>query len=172
MRGGSGAPSKLSRLAKNDPTDTGGLFVGRRPGTAPLRYRAQPVTAGASRQRVDRGIAASIFAAEIVLCLSLWGPQPAGWLWVGSQVDYLMDSVVAGILVAFAGMMTTLMGTLALLKRLDHWWKLTRRAAGHEQKRGILEPVFVVTLMIAGSAFGFWFFILEGPGSSLFTQQA
>ena len=33
-------------MASNDPTDTGGLFVGRRPGTAPLKYRAQPVTAG------------------------------------------------------------------------------------------------------------------------------
>jgi hypothetical protein len=27
-------------LASNDPTETGGLFIGRRPGTAPLRYRA------------------------------------------------------------------------------------------------------------------------------------
>lgn len=162
----------LRRLAKNDPTDTGGLFIGRRPGTGPVRYRARPVTAGEGRRRLDRGIAAAILAAQVLLCLSLWGPQPAGWLWVGSQADYQLDSVVAGILVAFVGMMATLMGTLALLKRLDHWWKLARRAAGHEQKHGALERIFVVTLVIAGSGFGFWFFILEGPGSSLFTQQA
>ena len=31
--------SLIARLASNDPTDTGGLFVGRRPGTAPVRYR-------------------------------------------------------------------------------------------------------------------------------------
>lgn len=159
-------------MAKNDPTDTGGLFIGRRPGTAPLRYRARPVEAGEGRRRMDGGLAGAIFAAQVFLCLSLWGPQPAAWLWVGSQVDYLLDSVVAGILVAFAGMMLTLMGTLAVLKRLDHWWKLARRAAGHEQKQGALERVFMVTLVVAGSAFGFWFFILEGPGSSLFTQQA
>jgi len=159
-------------MAKNDPTDTGGLFIGRRPGTAPLRYRAQPVRAGAARRRVDRSLAALLLAAQIALCLTLWGPQPAGWLWVGSQVDYQLDSVVAGIVVAFAGMILTLFVTLMLLKRLDHAWKLTRRAAGYEQKQGALERVFATTLVIAGSAFGFWFFILEGPGSSLFTQQA
>ena len=27
---------------KTDPTDTGGLFVGRRPGTRPVKYRALP----------------------------------------------------------------------------------------------------------------------------------
>ena len=25
-------------MASNDPTDTGGLFIGRRPGTGPVRY--------------------------------------------------------------------------------------------------------------------------------------
>ena len=29
-------------MPENDPTNTGGLFIGRRPGTAPLRYREPP----------------------------------------------------------------------------------------------------------------------------------
>ena len=62
---------RLSRLAKNDPTDTGGLFIGRRPGTAPLRYRALPVRAGASRRRLDGALASALLAAEIVICLTL-----------------------------------------------------------------------------------------------------
>ena len=147
-------------MARNDPTDTGGLFVGRRPGTAPLRYRAQPATAGATRQRVDGWLARGILAGETLLCLSLWGPQPAAWLWVGSQVDYRTGSVEAGIACAFAGMVVTLMATLAVAKRLDHAWKLVRRAAGYEQKNGALEWIFVVTIAIAGSAFLFWFFFL------------
>jgi hypothetical protein len=159
-------------MAKNDPTDTGGLFIGRRPGTAPLRYRARPVRASAARRRVDRGIAALLFAAQIALCVTLWGPQPALWLWVGSQIDYHAGSVTLGIVTAFAGMLLTLMLTLALLKRLDHWWKLTRRAGGYEQKAGALERIFVVTLAIAGSGFAFWFLILEGPGSSVFSPRA
>ena len=108
----------------------------------------------------------------MLLCFTLWGPQPAGWLWVGSQVDYLTGSVVWGILSAFVGMLTTLFGTLVLLKQLDHWWKLTRRAGGFEQKDGALERIFVITVVIAGALFFVWFFLIEGPGSSVFSQQS
>ncbi len=42
------------------------------------------------------------------------GAAAAAWLWVGSQVDYKTGSVALGIVVAFAGMLTTLFMTLAL----------------------------------------------------------
>lgn len=158
-------------MASNDPTDTGGLFIGRRPGTAPLRYRAQPVTAGKARRTADKLLSAGILTLETLLCLTLWGPQPAGWLWVGSQVDYKTDSVALGIIVAFAGMLTTLFLTLSLARRLDYAWKLTRRAAGYEQKKGALEWIFVISLAIMGTAFLIWFFIFNGPGSSVFSGQ-
>ena len=151
-------------MASNDPTDTGGLFVGRRPGTGPLRYRGTPTRAGAGRRTADRLLAYLLLAVEILLCLSLWGPQPVAWLWVGSQVDYQMDSVVAGIVTAFVGMLFTLFITLALAKRVDHAWRLVRRAAGYEQREGALNKIFIISLMIVGTAFLFWFFIIEGPG--------
>jgi hypothetical protein len=157
-------------MASNDPTDTGGLFVGRRPGTGPLRYRGTPTRAGGRRRTADRLVAGVILAVETLLCVSLWGPQPLAWLWVGSQVDYWTDSVVAGISVAFVGMIATLFITLALAKRLDHAWRLVRRAAGFDQKEGALNAIFVISLMIAGSAFLFWFFIITGPGPSLAPQ--
>ena len=63
-------------MASNDPTDTGGLFIGRRPGTGPVRYRdVKPASEG--RRRADRLLAHALLALEIVLCLSLFGPQPA-----------------------------------------------------------------------------------------------
>jgi len=158
-------------MASNDPTDTGGLFIGRRPGTAPLKYRAQPVTAGQGRRNADKVLSGLILTAETLLCLTLWGPQPAGWLWVGSQVDYKTDSVALGIIVAFAGMLTTLFFTLSIARRLDYAWKLTRRAAGYEQKKGALEWIFVISLAIMGTAFLIWFLILNGPGSSVFSGQ-
>jgi hypothetical protein len=151
-------------MASNDPTDTGGLFVGRRPGTGPLRYRGTPTRAGARRRTADRLLAYFLLAVEVLLCLSLWGPQPVGWLWVGSQVNYVTDSVVAGIVSAFVGMLITLFITLALAKRVDHAWRLVRRAAGYEQREGALNKIFIISLMIVGSAFLFWFFIIEGPG--------
>ena len=158
-------------MASNDPTDTGGLFVGRRPGTAPLKYRAQPVTAGQGRRNADKFLSGFILLLETLLCLTLWGPQPIAWLWVGSQVDYKTDSVALGIVVAFAGMLTTLFFTLSVARRLDYAWKLTRRAAGYEQKKGALEWIFVISLAIAGSAFLIWFLIINGPGSSVFSGQ-
>jgi hypothetical protein len=105
-----------------------------------------------------------------VLCLTLWGPQPVAWLWVGSQVDYHTGSVSAGIAVAFAGMIATLMLTLALATRLDHAWRILRRAAGHEQRDGVLVRIFAATAIVAGLAFLVWFVALEGPAPSMTSQ--
>jgi hypothetical protein len=151
-------------VASNDPTDTGGLFVGRRPGTAPVRFPKDMPEPGAGRRRADKGFAAFLLLIETLLCVSVWGPQPLGWLWVGSQVNYWTDSVSAGILTAFAGMILTLFITLALARRVDHAWKLVRRAAGYRQEKGMLETIFVITLIIVSAVFWFWFFIIEGPG--------
>ena len=159
-------------MASNDPSDTGGLFVGRRPGTGPLRLRGGAPAGSPGRQRFDRALAIGLLALETVLCLSLWGPQPMAWLWVGSQADYLTGNVSAGIFVAFWGMVATLFITLAIAKRVDLAWRLVRRAAGHEQKRGALEIIFVVTVAIAGSAFLFWFLVIQGPGSQVFSPNA
>jgi len=160
-------------MARNDPTDTGGLFIGRRPGTAPLRLRARPEDHHPStrRRRFDESLAALIFASQVILCISLWGPQPAAGLWVGSMVNYLTGSVVFGILVAFIVIMVMLGLTLVVLRRLDYVWKLVRRAAGHEQSRGVLERIFVTTAVIAASAFLFWFFVINGPGSMIVPER-
>lgn len=157
---------------RNDPTDNGGLFIGRRPGTAPLRYRHQPSSRGKRRRRLDRLVAAAILVLEVLLLATLWGPQPLGWLWVGSQVDYLSGSVSVGILSAFIGMLATMMITLMLAKRLDHFWQLARRAGGHDQRVGMLGRIFVVSVVVAGGGFLFWFLIINGPGSMSFSPQA
>jgi hypothetical protein len=154
-------------MPRNDPTDTGGLFIGRRPGTAPLHYRGDPERGGDRRRRLDAGLAAAVLALETLLCLTLWGPQPAAWLWAGSQVDYRSGSVMLGITVAFAGMIGTLMLTLGLATRLDRVWRLLRRAAGHDQRDGMLARIFAVTAVVAGAAFLFWFLILQGPAPSM-----
>jgi hypothetical protein len=158
-------------MPSNDPSDTGGLFIGRRPGTAPVRFPKDMPEPGAGRRRADKGFAAFLLFVETLLCISVWGPQPLGWLWVGSQVNYWTDSVSAGILTAFAGMILTLFITLALARRVDHAWKLVRRAAGYRQEKGMLETIFVITLIIVSAAFWFWFFIIEGPGPTFAPRQ-
>jgi hypothetical protein len=151
----------------NDPTDTGGLFIGRRPGTRPIRYRTPPVAAGERRRRADEWLARLILAAEVVLLVTLWGPQPAGWLWVGGHVQGWAGNIELAITTAFLGMLTTLFFTLVVVKRLDHAWRLVRRAAGHSQREGVVERVFVVSAAVAVLVFGFWFFVIAGPGPQL-----
>jgi hypothetical protein len=153
-------------MASNDPTDTGGLFIGRRPGTAPVRWRDDVTATSKLRRRADDVLACCLLAVEILLCLSLLGPQPVAWLWVGSQVDYLTGYVTAGIATALLGSLASLMVTMAAAKRVDHAWKLVRRAAGHRQEHGALERIFASSVAVAVVAFGIWFLIIQGPGPS------
>jgi hypothetical protein len=154
---------------RTDPTDNGGLFVGRRPGTAPIRFRKLPVRGNERRQRVDGSLASVLLAAIVALCVLCWGPIPLACLWIGSQIDYLTGSISLGILVAFIGLFALLFGTLALLRRLDQAWILVRRAAGHDQRTGVLGRVFAITAVICAGIFLVWFLVIHGPGSSTFS---
>ncbi len=67
---------------RTDRSETGGLFVGRRPGTAPIRFRALPQRAGELRQRVDGSFAGLMLTGMTILSLLCWGPIPSpasGW---------------------------------------------------------------------------------------------
>jgi hypothetical protein len=158
-------------MPQNDPTNTGGLFIGRRPGTAPLRYPEQPATAGPGRKRFDSVLAGFLLALETLVLATLWGPQPAGWLWIGSHLNHATGSVVLGLLAAFVGMIGTMLGTLSIAMRIDRVWKIVRRAAGHEQKDGMLERIFVVSMVIGGTAFLIWLLVIQGPGPQLSSRQ-
>jgi hypothetical protein len=137
-----------------------------------VRFREREEADGTDRRRrADGVLAIGLLALEMLLCLSLFGPQPYAWLWVGSQVQYLTGYVTAGISTIMLGCLASLFLTLALAKRVDHAWKLVRRAAGHHQERGALERIFAVSVAVALVIFGIWFLIIQGPGSSLFPQN-
>ena len=154
---------------RTDPSENGGLFVGRRPGTAPVRFRTLPERGGELRQRFDGSLAGILLAAITVLCLLCWGPIPLACLWIGSQVDYLSGSVSLGSLVSFAGLFALLFGALSLMRRLDQAWILVRRAAGHDQRGGALGRIFAITAIVCAVGFTFWFLVIHGPGSSSFS---
>ena len=149
---------------RTDPSETGGLFVGRRPGTAPVHFRALPKRGGNLRQRFDGSLAGILLGAIVLLSLLCWGPIPLACLWVAAQINYLTNSVSLGILVAFVGLFVLLFGALAILRRLDQAWILVRRAAGHDQRTGILGRVFAITAAVCGGVFMFWFVVIHGPG--------
>jgi hypothetical protein len=150
---------------RTDPSDTGGLFVGRRPGTAPLRFRKLPERGSEARQRVDGSLAGVLFAAMTVLSLLCWGPIPIACLWIGAQVNYLSGSISLGILSAFVGLFVLLFGALKIMRSLDEAWILVRRAAGFDQRSGVLGRVFAATAAVCALGFTIWFVLFNGTGS-------
>ncbi|HYB23093.1 MAG TPA: hypothetical protein VED41_04800 [Solirubrobacteraceae bacterium] len=152
---------------RTDPSDNGGLFVGRRPGTAPVRYRTLPQRGSELRQRVDGSLASVMLAGITLLCILCWGPIPVACLWIGSQVDYLTGSVSLGILSSFVGLFALLFGALALMRKLDSAWILVRRAAGHDQRTGALGRIFAAVAIVFALGFMLWFLVIHGPGNLL-----
>jgi hypothetical protein len=132
-----------------------------------VRFRDLPEDTGQRRRRADGLLAFALLGLELVLCLSVFGPQPLFWFWAGSQVQYLTGFVTAGISTIMLGCLASLFITLALAKRVDHAWKLVRRAAGHRQERGALERIFAAAVIVTLIVFTIWFFVIQGPGPSL-----
>ncbi|HVP02359.1 MAG TPA: hypothetical protein VMT10_07305 [Solirubrobacteraceae bacterium] len=152
---------------RTDPTDNGGLFVGRRPGTKPVRYRVKPVEGDARARRRDAVLAALILAAMIFVNLLFWGPIEVAWLWIVSHVPPLPDHIFFALVVAFIGILLTLMGALVVLKQLDRAWILVRRAAGVDQRSGVIGRVFLYTGIVGATLFSIWLIFGGGLAQSL-----
>ena len=138
---------------RTDPTDTGGLFVGRRPGTRPVKYRHLPEFKGRWRRDFDRALAAALLVLMSFIVFMFWGPLPLAWMWVGSQVDYLSDSTFLGIITAFLGLLFTLLLGLVMVRRIDVAWILVRRADRIDQRQGTIGRVFAVASVIGAIVF-------------------
>lgn len=108
----------------------------------------------------------------VAVNLLFWGPLPLAWLWVGSQVDYATGSTFLGIVVAFVGLLFSLLVGLVTMRRIDLLWILARRAGGVDQRQGTVGRVFAITAVIGGIAFFAWLLLIEGPGSSLGPAQS
>src|SRR4051794_8566124 len=152
---------------RTDPSDNGGLFIGRRPGTRPIKYRAIPERGDPRRRRIDKVLAAGILVLETLIGVSFWGPIPAGCLWIGSRFAYWTDSTGVGIATAFAAMLFALFVGLALMKRLDQTWILVRRASGIDQREGAIGRIFAVSAGIGVVLFTIWLLVFAGLGPSI-----
>lgn len=153
---------------RTDPTDNGGLFIGRRPGTGPIRYRVAPNRNLGVRSAFDRLLAASILALMALVSLTFWGPLPAACLWIGAQVRHVTESGGLSIVVSSLALLLALLAGLVVLKRLDYAWILVRRAAGYDQRTGVIGAVFAIAAVIGVVLFVAWFLLLAGPSPELF----
>jgi hypothetical protein len=147
---------------RTDPTDTGGLFVTRRPGTRPVQYRTPPRRGDDRRQRLDDALAAALLALMVVVNLCFWGPLPLACLFIGGRTQYVTGSIGLGLLIAFVTLIGGLLLGLMALKRLDYAWILVRRASGHDQRQGVIGRIFMICCMIGVPIFGVWFLFFSG----------
>jgi hypothetical protein len=148
---------------RTDPIDNGGLFIGRRPGTRPIKYQSLPQYGSPLRQRADRLLAVLILGAMVSLCLLFWGPLPIAWMWVGSQVQDWTGSPTLGIVSSFLGLLANLLVALMVMRRLDLLWILVRRAAGLDQREGMIGRVFGACATVGTVLFFGWLFVFAGP---------
>lgn len=147
---------------RTDPTDTGGMFLTRRPGTRPTRYRTPPQRGDDRRRRRDTVLAAGLLVLAVLVNLSFWGPLPLACLFIGGRTQYVSGSVGVGLLAAFTTLIAGLLLGLMALKRLDGAWVLVRRAAGHDQRQGIIGRIFMLCCMIGVPIFMVWFLVFSG----------
>jgi hypothetical protein len=155
-------PGEDDPTVRTDPTDTGGLFVGRRPGTRPIRFRAVPVI-DERRRPVDRALAGVLFLVIALVGASFWGPAPAGCVWAGSRVQGWTGSMMLGIVTSLAALVVVLFAGLKGMKLLDHVWIVVRRAAGYDQREGVIGRVFAVSAAAGILLFSLWMLLFAGP---------
>jgi heme/copper-type cytochrome/quinol oxidase subunit 2 len=98
----------------------------------------------------------------------LWAGVPVFWLWVGSQIQGKTHSLGAALAAMFVGVLASIFAIVPALGWLNRKHSDLREARGLESYGNTaLEAVMTVSAVIAVVAFGFWFFIIEGPGPSL-----
>jgi hypothetical protein len=126
-------------------------------------------TTRASGQRSVPTTVGTIVVAlvELLLCLSIFGPQPLGWLWVGSQVNFATDSLMSGLATAFVGSVASICATVWIARRIERAWLRAAPNAPWLGGRGLFETALVVATLIALIGFIFWFFVIAGPGPSI-----
>jgi hypothetical protein len=133
---------------------------------------------GEARESGDLGVGARAlnYGASAVLTgvimvgasLALWIGVPAGWLWIGSQIQGSTGNVGTAIAVMLIGAIVSIVALAWVLGRLNRVHEHLRAARGAEQTGPpLLEVVLVVTAAIALIGFAIWFFVFAGPGPEL-----
>jgi hypothetical protein len=124
---------------------------------------------GAGARALNLGASAVLTSVIMVgASLLLWLGVPAGWLWIGSQVQGSTGNLGAAIAVMLVGAIGSIVAIAWVLGRLNRMHERLREARGAETHGPpLLEVVLVVTAAFALVGFAIWFFVFAGPGPEL-----
>ena len=123
---------------------------------------------GAGARALNYGASAVLTGVIMVgASLLLWIGVPAGWLWIGSQVQGSTGNVGTAIAVMLIGAVASIVALAWVLGRLNGVHEHLREARGAKAGPPLLEVVLVVTAAVALIGFAIWFFVFAGPGPEL-----
>src|SRR6476660_5625016 len=107
-------------------------------------------TSARVKRLLNHGASAALTGVIMVgASLLLWIGVPAGWLWVGSQVQGSTGNVGTAIAVMLVGAVASIVAIAWVLGRLNRVHEDLRAARGAEAGTPLLEVVLVVTAAIA-----------------------
>lgn len=101
--------------------------------------------------------------------LVLWAGVPAGWLWIGSQIQGETGNIGTALLVMFVGVLVSVILLAMVLSRVNRRHNELREARGLPPTN-VLDRVLVITAAVAVVGFTIWFLGFAGPGPSLAPQ--
>jgi hypothetical protein len=124
---------------------------------------------GAGARALNYGASAVLTVVIMIgASLLLWIGVPAGWLWIGSQIQGSTGNLGTAIAVMLIGAIASIVALAWVLGRLNIVHERLRERRGVDQTGPpLLEVVLVVTAAIALIGFAIWFFVLAGPGPEL-----
>jgi hypothetical protein len=124
---------------------------------------------GVGARALNRSASALLTSVIMVgASLLLWIGVPAGWLWIGSQIQGSSGSIGAAIAVMLVGAVVSIVAIAWVLGRLNRLHERLLEARGAVRDGPpMLEVVLVVTAGVALVSFAIWFFVFAGPGPEL-----
>jgi len=107
--------------------------------------------------------AALLLTIMVTGSIILWAGTPLAWLWIASQIQGSTESLGLSIMVAFVGVIVTVLALATLLSRLSDVYRANCRARGLEDPgHVVLENVLIVSAGISLAVFGVWFLFFAG----------
>jgi hypothetical protein len=112
--------------------------------------------------RTGKG-AVVVLAIMVIGSIVLWAGTPLLWLWIASQIQGTTESMGTSIMVAFVGVVVTIVVLASLLSRLSDVYRANCLARGRpDPGHRVLEAVLIVSAAVSTVAFAIWFLFFAG----------
>lgn len=108
----------------------------------------------------------------LVVGVAMWVGTPLFWLFVGSRIKLATDSLNLALAVMFIGAISSIVLLVKALGRInDDYFDEYEALNDVPMERSPLEPILVLSAIIAVASFMVWFMTVGGSATSSFTAS-